>query len=142
MSQWLLVEDEVDIRNVVKVMFSVWGHQAIEFANGNDAFDFLEDVDGGLVDGDELPELALMDIRMPGPNGNEIARRIRQSPILNKIPIVLMTAFQLSESQQNDYFNRDGVDRIIFKPLPDFDKFHGILLEVIADRERKNAASA
>ncbi len=140
MSQWLLVEDEVDIRNVVKVMFQVWGHQAIEFSNGNDAFDFLEDVDHGEYAETELPTLALMDIRMPGPNGNEIARRIRQSPVLGKIPIVLMTAYQLSESHQNDYHNRDGVDRIVFKPLPDFDKFHQVLLEVIAERQKKNAA--
>jgi CheY-like chemotaxis protein len=141
-SHWLLVEDEVDIRNVVKVMFQVWGHQAIEFSNGNDAFDYLEDVDAGDVDAADLPELALMDIRMPGPNGNEIARRIRQSPVIGKIPIILMTAFQLSEAQQNDFHNRDGVDRIIFKPLPDFDKFHSIILEVIEKRKQQNSQPA
>lgn len=135
MANWLLVEDEMDIRNVVKVMFQVWGHTAIEFSNGNDAFDYLDEVDEGEIDSNDLPELALMDIRMPGPNGNEIARRIRESDVLGKIPIILMTAFQLSESQQNDFRHRDGVDRIIFKPLPDFDKFHGIIQDVIAERK-------
>lgn len=139
-ANWLLVEDEVDIRNVVKTMFQVWGHTAVEFSNGNDTFDYLDDVDDGLVGDDDLPSFALMDIRMPGPNGNEIARRIRESKRLGSIPIMLMTAFQLSEAQQSDFLTRDGVDRIIFKPLPDFDKFHTLIKEVIVERRARNAA--
>lgn len=138
MANWLLVEDEVDIRNVVKVMFQVWGHKTIEFSNGNDAFDFLDDVDEDLIPKEELPEFALMDIRMPGPNGNEIARRIRESHRLGHIPVMLMTAFQLSDSQQQEFHTRDGVDRIIFKPLPDFDKFHAVIQETINSRNKNN----
>lgn len=130
MAVWMLVEDEVDIRNVVKVMFQVWGHNVIEFSNGRDAFSFLQSVDDGAFDG-ELPELALMDIRMPGPNGNEIANRIRHSEKLRHIPVILMTAYQLSESEQTAFRTNDGVNRIIFKPLPDFDKFHQMIMEVI-----------
>jgi two-component system sensor histidine kinase ChiS len=140
-ANWLLVEDEVDIRNVVKVMFQVWGHKAVEFSNGNDAFDFLDEVDDNEIGDSELPVFALMDIRMPGPNGNEIARRIRESERLGKIPVMLMTAFQLSEAQQEEFRTRDGVDRIIFKPLPDFDKFHAVIMEVINQRTASNAAS-
>ena len=135
MANWLLVEDEVDIRNVVKVMFQVWGHNPVEFSNGNDAFDYLDDVDDQVYDDNELPSFALMDIRMPGPNGNEIARRIRESERLGGIPIMLMTAFQLTESQQEVFRTEDGVDRIIFKPLPDFDKFHAAIMETIAARQ-------
>lgn len=135
MANWLLVEDEVDIRNVVKVMFQVWGHNTVEFSNGNDAFDYLDDVDEALIPDEELPSLALMDIRMPGPNGNEIAKRIRESARLGHIPVILMTAFQLSESQQEQFKIHDGVDRIIFKPLPDFDKFHDLIQQTIAQRQ-------
>ncbi len=134
MANWLLVEDEVDIRNVVKVMFQVWGNDTIEFSNGNDAFDYLDDVDDDVIDEADLPIFALMDIRMPGPNGNEIARRIRESGRIGHIPVMLMTAFQLSEAQQEEYQTRDGVDRIIFKPLPEFDKFRMIIEEVISSR--------
>lgn len=134
MANWLLVEDEVDIRNVVKVMFQVWGNRTIEFSNGNDAFDYLEDVADGMVDDADLPSFALMDIRMPGPNGNEIARRIREIERISGIPVVLMTAFQLTESQLQEFQTRDGVDRIVFKPLPDFDKFKLIIDETIARR--------
>lgn len=130
----MLVEDEVDIRNIVKVMFQVWGHTTIEFSNGNDAFAFLDKVENGNFDG-ELPTFALMDIRMPGPNGNEIAHRIRKIEKLKNIPIILMTAFQLSESEQNAFKTNDGVDRIIFKPLPDLVKLQQIINEVIESRQ-------
>lgn len=139
MAHWLLVEDEVDIRNVVKIMFDYWGHKTVEFSNGNDTFDYLDDVDDNLIADEELPALALMDIRMPGPNGNEIARRIRESARLGHIPIILMTAFQLSEQQQQDFQTRDGADRIIFKPLPDIEKFKDILDSTIRARSTKNA---
>ncbi len=129
MPTWMLIEDEADIRNVVKVMFQVWGYDVIEFASGHDTMKFLDEVDNGEYDG-ELPALTLSDIRLPGPNGNEIAHRIRRSPVLKDIPIILMTAFQLSESEQVAFRTNDGVNRIIFKPLPEFDKFHQMLLEV------------
>lgn len=128
----MLVEDEEDIRNIVKVMFQVWGKSVIEFSNGNDAVAFIEKVDKGEYDG-EIPELMLSDIRMPGPNGNEIAHRLRESTHdkLKSIPIILMTAFQLSETEQKNFRTNDGVNRIIFKPLPDFDKFNQMIMDVV-----------
>jgi len=138
MAKWLLVEDETDIRMVVKVMFNVMGHQAIEFANGNDAFDFLDDVDEGTVPDSDLPEFALMDIRMPGPNGNEIARRIRESHRIGGIPVMLMTAFQLTDARLDEFRTQDGVDHVVFKPLPDFDKFKSVIESTIAKRRENH----
>ncbi len=133
MSTWMLVEDEIDIRNVVKVMFQVWGHKALEFSNGRDAIAFIESVDNGTFAGD-LPEFMLSDIRMPGPNGNEIAQRMRKSEKLGAIPIILMTAYQLTEGQQDEMRTNDGVNRIIFKPLPDFDRLFKIITDVISNK--------
>lgn len=132
MASWMLVEDEEDIRNIVKVMFQVWGYTVIEFSNGHDAVKFIEDVDSGKYKG-EIPELLLSDIKMPGPHGNKIAHRVRESSNekLKNIPIILMTAFQLSESEQNAFRTNDGVNRIIFKPLPDFDKFNQMIMDVV-----------
>lgn len=136
MIPWLLVEDEIDIRNIVKVMFQVWGHSIIEFSNGNDVFKFLDEVQAGTYSGD-LPAFALMDIRMPGPNGNETARKIRQTEPIKNIPIILMTAFQLTENEQQDYKTNFGVDKIIFKPLPDFDALHQLIHETIEQKEKQ-----
>jgi CheY-like chemotaxis protein len=130
---WLVVEDEDDIRNIVKVMFQVWGHTAIEFSNGTDAWDWLDKVEAG-EHNDDLPELALMDIRMPGHRGHEIARRIRSVNPLRNIPVVLMTAFSLSENERREMLTDYGVDHIISKPLPDMFELKSLLDSIYEQR--------
>jgi CheY-like chemotaxis protein len=74
-----------------------------------------------------------MDIRMPGKKGNEVADRIRKISVLQKMPVVLMTAFALNQ-EQKDNMMKEGADEIIHKPLPDFDKLYKILHEVIHNK--------
>lgn len=131
MKPWLVVEDEEDIRTIVKVMFEAWGHKPLEFRDGNQAFGWLDTVEAGTYNGD-LPELALMDIRMPGPRGHEIAQRIRNVKPLKDIPIVLMTAFSLSEGERTAMYREYGVDHIIHKPLPDFFELKQLLDDISA----------
>lgn len=126
---WLIAEDEADIRNLVNLLCTSWGYQTMTFEDGQSVWDWLDKVDQGTYTG-ALPVFALMDIRMPGKKGSEIAVRIRSTPQLAEIPVVLMTAFSLSSSQQEEMMN-GGVDAIIPKPLPDFAKLHAILHEVI-----------
>ncbi len=129
MKPWLVVEDEDDIRNIVKVMFGVWGHGALEFRDGNQAFAWLDQVQDGTYSGD-LPELALMDIRMPGPKGNQIARRMRTLDQFKHTPIVLMTAFSLDDNERQAMMAQDGVDHIINKPLPDLFELKKLLDDI------------
>ena len=140
MKPWLVVEDEEDIRNIVKVMFQVWGHIALEFRDGNEAWGWLDAVEAGTYSG-ELPELALMDIRMPGHKGNEIARRIRTVGALKNIPIVLMTAFSLSEGERQEMIQDCGVDQIIHKPLPDLFEFKTLLDNVYNTKQQQASKS-
>jgi CheY-like chemotaxis protein len=135
----LVVEDEEDIRNIVKVMFGVWGHNSIEFRDGNQAFKWLDEIEAGTYKG-ELPELALMDIRMPGPRGNEIARRMRTLTQFQAIPIVLMTAFSLNEAERQAMLTGDGVDHIVAKPLPEFYTLKQLLEDVCT--KKKSSAPA
>jgi CheY-like chemotaxis protein len=127
---WLIVEDEADIRNLVMMMCRAWGHTPLAFENGGKAWDFLDSVEAGTYSG-PLPEFALMDIRMPIKKGNEVANRIRQVAPLAHIPIVLMTAFTLTDDERDAMKEHDGVDQIISKPLPDFAVLHGILHDII-----------
>lgn len=128
---WLIAEDEADIRNLVVMMAQVWGHNPMAFESGQKAWDWLDAVENGQYDG-PLPDFALMDIRMPGRRGNEIALRIRSVDALTHIPIVLMTAFVLSDEEIAQMRSRFGVDHVINKPLPDFDRLKVILDDVIA----------
>lgn len=136
MKPWVVVEDEEDIRNIVKVMFQVWGHPALEFRDGNEAWSWLDSIENGTFNS-ELPELALMDIRMPGPRGNEIAKRMRSVAPLQNIPIILMTAFSLTDSERQEMIQGCGVDYIVHKPLPDFFEFQRLIEKVSADKAAK-----
>jgi CheY-like chemotaxis protein len=138
---WLLVEDDNDIRNVVAVMMSVWGEKPLSFADGNAAWTWLDSVVGGTFTG-ELPDLALMDIRMPGYTGDKVAARIRQTPGIKDIPVILMTAFSLSDAEVQSMMEEAGIDHLINKPLPDMEIFRSTLYRVRDERRARLASRA
>ena len=127
---WLIAEDEIDILNLLSTVTQVWGHTPLPFESGQKVWDWLDKVDSGVVTGN-LPEFALLDIRMPGKRGNEVANRIRNVAKLKHIPIVLMTAYSLDEDDRQTFKKQDGVDAIISKPLPAFDELRDVLNHVI-----------
>lgn len=132
---WLIAEDEADIRNLVGIMCQVWGHTPLMFETGQKVWDWLDELEAGKVGAGSLPDFALMDIRMPGRRGNEIAGRMREVDKLKHIPIVLMTAFVLSEEEIDRLRQDFGVDHVINKPLPDFDRLGVILHDIIKKKQ-------
>lgn len=134
---WLIAEDETDIRNLVMMMAQVWGHTPMPFENGQKAWDFLDQIESGQYDG-PLPEFALMDIRMPGRRGNEVSQRIRTVERIKDIPIVLMTAFVMSDDERYNMMEEFGVDQIINKPLPDFQQLNITLHDIISKKQSNN----
>jgi CheY-like chemotaxis protein len=138
---WLLVEDDPDIRNVVAVMMQFWGEKPLTLSDGNAAWSWLDGVVSGTYKG-ELPELALMDIRMPGHTGDQIAARIRGTDRLKDIPIILMTAFSLTEAEVQNMVDKSGIDHLVKKPLPDMDDFRTTLYRVRNERRKRTALPA
>ena len=135
---WMIAEDESDIRNLVATMAQMWGHTTVVFESGGKAWDFLDKVEAGEYD-KPLPEFALMDIKMPGKWGNEVAKRLRETEGTKNIPIVLMTAFVKTEEEVIEMKKETGVDMIINKPLPDFMKLKEILDGVIEAKKKENS---
>ncbi len=129
----MIVEDEADIRNLVATMATVWGHTTVTFESGQRAWDWMDTVESG-ENTNPLPEFALMDIRMPGYRGDQVASRIRTVEGMKNIPIVLMTAFVLSEDERQDMIRESGVDSVINKPLPEFNALKTLLHEVIEEK--------
>lgn len=127
---WLIAEDEADILNLMSTMCTVWGHTPLTFETGQKVWDWLDDFEAGQAPG-QVPDFVLMDIRMPGKKGNDVAKRMRQLSAFQHIPIVLMTAYSLSPAEQSALMERDGVDYIIAKPLPGFEELRQTIDEII-----------
>lgn len=138
----MVVEDEPDIYEVLLAMFEMWGIEGVAFVDGEEAIAWIDDVDNGRFQG-ELPELALLDIRLPGEiNGVGVGERLRKSPILGEIAIVLTTAYKLSSEEQEEAMAKSQADLWLPKPLPKFNELQSILEKVIAERREKKKAKA
>jgi CheY-like chemotaxis protein len=137
LSTWMVVEDEPDIYEVLLAMFEMWGIEGVAFVDGEEAVSWIEDVDRGRFKG-ELPELALLDIRLPGEiKGHMVGERLRKSPILGQIAIVMSTAFKLSADEERQMMTQAGADKLVYKPLPKFNELQRMLEEVISQRRAK-----
>ncbi len=134
----MVVEDEPDIYDVLLAMFEIWGIEGVAFVDGPDAIAWIEQVDQGRVRG-ELPELAILDIRLPEGSGPEVGARLRASPILHNIAIVLITAFSLSPEQERDNIALAQADLLLYKPLPAMPELRKQLDTVLAQRKQAKA---
>lgn len=134
MSTWMVVEDEPGIYEVLLAMFEIWGIAGVAFIDGSEAVAWIDDVDEGRVQDDQLPELALLDIRLPEVSGPEVAARLRQSPKLGNIAIVLITAFRLKPFEEEEVIERAQADLLIYKPPPPPAEFREILERALAMR--------
>jgi CheY-like chemotaxis protein len=135
MMTWLIAEDEADIRILISMMCQLWGHSTMVFDNGQQVWDWLDQLDQDTHE-EALPDLLLMDIRMPGKRGNELAQRMRQIPALQRRPIVLMTAYALSDGERQEMMANDGVDAILNKPLPDFEELQTLLHNIHQQKQK------
>ena len=104
----LVVEDEINLNKTVCSFLNHSGYEAIGCLNVNDAYDALEE---------NVIDLIVSDIMMPGIDGYEFATSVRE---LNEdIPILFMTARDDIASKQRGF--RIGVDDYMVKPI-DFDE--------------------
>ena len=126
----LLAEDDYAIRDIIATMCDLWDFNVLTFKDGNVASAYLADDDPAAP----LPDVAILDIRMPGPWGHEIGAMIRRHPRLNNMGIILMTAYELAGKDESAYIEHSGADRLIYKPLPSMDELFEVVQDVLAAR--------
>ncbi|RYZ94593.1 MAG: response regulator, partial [Proteobacteria bacterium] len=80
----LVVEDDLDVRDLIKLSLESQGYYVSEASNGLDALTSLET---GLV-----PDLILLDLDMPELNGQEFMNVLGKSIALISIPILVVSA--------------------------------------------------
>lgn len=131
MTTWMVVEDEPELYDMVLAMYNVLGIDGKAFSTGEDAVDWIEDVDQGQYT-DELPELMLLDIRLPGKiQGPYVGERMRKSPVLGKMAIILMTGYKLDARQEKEVKKVAGANLLLYKPLPKIKEFQQIVKKLI-----------
>src|SRR5512139_3457803 len=81
-SKILIVEDDLDIAEMLNAYFRVQGYEVFTVNWGEDGVRAAQTV---------LPDLMILDIRLPDIDGYEVARRVRSDRRTNEIPIIFLT---------------------------------------------------
>ena len=88
MARILISEDEPDIRNLITFTLRFAGHEVIDTTNGVEAYEKAQE----LAQNGELPDLILLDVRMPRMTGYEACKRIKADEKLRDVPIAFLSA--------------------------------------------------
>lgn len=83
MAKILVAEDERDIRELIGFTLRFAGYEVVTVGNGEEA------VEAARV---ELPDLILMDVRMPKMTGYEACEIMKADPAISNIPVVFLSA--------------------------------------------------
>ncbi|MBI5824994.1 MAG: response regulator [Chloroflexota bacterium] len=83
MARILIAEDEPDIRELVAFTLRFAGHEVIATSNGEEALNQAFEV---------IPDIILMDVRMPRMTGYDACRAMKADPTLKDIPVVFLSA--------------------------------------------------
>lgn len=102
MARIMIVEDEKDIREMLREYFSMKGYQVVSVPDGETAIAKLDDT----------VDLVLMDVGLPGIDGFEVVRRVRSQITC---PIVFLTA-RVEDSDKLSGFSMGGDDYVV-KPF-------------------------
>ena len=108
----LIVEDDVELRDMMAELLTLEGFVATAVANGREALEYLGK--------GNRPDIILLDLMMPVMDGWEFRRKQQSDPALAAVPVVVLSAL--------DHRRAAEVDAVAFlkKPL-DFDR----LLELV-----------
>jgi len=87
LSTILIIDDDDQLRKSFHKLLTEEGYTVISAASGESALTLLKE---------ELPDLVILDLRLPGINGIETFRAIHQ--IEPKLPVIIMTAFGTTET--------------------------------------------
>ena len=106
MARILVADDDVDIRELVEFKLTTLGHDVVSVSDGLAAIDACHA---------NRPDLAVLDVMMPGVSGLDAIRAIRADPRLKDLPVILLTA-RAQESDIETGFE-SGADDYITKPF-------------------------
>jgi two-component system phosphate regulon response regulator PhoB len=102
----LVVEDDEDILELIDYNLTREGYQVLKVTTGEEALN---------VENREQPDLVILDLMLPGMDGLEVCRRLRNNPKGGNVPIVMVTA----KGEESDVVAglELGADDYVVKPF-------------------------
>lgn len=106
MERVLIVEDDENIRQLLKLTLASFNYELIDFGNGKDAYDYLQD---------NKVDLAILDLMLPGMSGYDILKFIRSKASLKDLPVIILSA---KDKELDKIMGLDlGADDYLTKPF-------------------------
>ena len=102
----LVVDDNPVTRELIREVLDSPELQVLEAADGKEAFERILEA---------IPDLVLLDIRMPGQSGFDVLRQIKEDPRLDSTRVLAFTAFAMHEERRRAL--AAGFDGYITKPI-------------------------
>jgi two-component system chemotaxis response regulator CheY len=121
----LIVDDEPDIRRVVKMTLQKAGYEVLEAENGEKAIEVINSGENRL-----LLDVVICDIRMPKINGAEAVAYFRKN--YPRVPLIVLTGFP--DTDMATSFLRQGVVDYLVKPV-EGEKLRAAVARAIEQRE-------
>jgi two-component system, cell cycle response regulator len=106
MARILVVDDEIDTLNLLKIILEISGYQAVITLNSLDAINLAQL---------EQPDCILLDIMMPNLDGFTLCRMMRMHPATAQLPIIFVTAYPSLDLE--DRRIQAGADMVLPKPV-------------------------
>lgn len=98
----LIVDDSKLVTDIVKMRLEMYGYEVRLAHSGEEALSCIDD---------EVPDLMVLDVQMPGIDGYEVCRRLRDNPLLDDLRIIMLTSSDDKQSAfeagVDDYLNKD-----------------------------------
>lgn len=130
MKRLLVVDDEPKLLRAVAVDLKGEGYDVATARSGAEAL---------ISVAQRLPDLIVSDIRMPGMDGYEFARRLRQNQSTALVPIVFLTAKDTTADRIEGF--RTGIDAYLTKPFEP-DELLAVIASILSRVERTHSQIA
>lgn len=112
----LLVDDDADDRYLLQTAFEESNTPCrLDYVeDGDEIFTYLDKQVQPDSEGEQLPDLILLDLNMPKKNGWQVLNELKQSPLFKHIPVVILTTSKSPEHVRKSYTL--GASSFISKP--------------------------
>jgi two-component system phosphate regulon response regulator PhoB len=102
----LVVEDEKDVREMIRLNLKAAGFDVVEAGNGAEALALAKN---------DPPKVIILDLMMPEMSGIEVCRALRRNPATSRIPVLMLTAKSTEEDKVVGF--EVGADDYVTKPF-------------------------